>query len=85
MTKKIDEFKPGDKVPTSGIYDVIHDKLDGNDHASSHQVTAIAGRIFPPCRACKGWVRFRLHQAAEPVEAHFHFKLTEASPERDRV
>ena len=33
MTKEIDEFKPGEKVPVSGIYDVIHDKLDGHDHA----------------------------------------------------
>jgi hypothetical protein len=47
MTRKIDEFKPGDKVPTSGIYDVIHDKLDGDDHAHAHQVTAISGTVFP--------------------------------------
>ena len=51
MITKMNEFKPGDKVPTSGIYDVIHDKLDGEDHA-----------------------HFRLHEAAEPVEAHDHFK-----------
>jgi uncharacterized protein len=68
--EKIDEFKPGDTVPTSGIYDVIHDKLDGDDHANPHQVTAIAGMVFPPCRGCNGWVRFRLHQAAEHVETH---------------
>lgn len=74
MTKKLGEFKPEDKVPTSGIYDVIHDKLDGDDHALPHQVTAIAGKIFPPCRGCHESVRFRLHQAGEHVEEHEHFK-----------
>jgi len=33
MATKVEEFKPGDKVRASGIYDVIHDKLDGDDHA----------------------------------------------------
>jgi hypothetical protein len=75
MKKKTDEFKPGDKVPISGIYDVVHDKLDGDDHAHLHQVTAISGKVFPPCRGCHGEVRFRLHQAAEHVEAHDHFNF----------
>jgi hypothetical protein len=74
MEEKSDEFKPGDQVPASGIYDVIHDKLDGDDHAHPHQVIAMSGTVFPPCLGCHGWVRFRLHQAAEPVEAHHHFK-----------
>src|SRR5271165_5020958 len=55
-----DTFKPGDKVPASGIYDVIHDRLDGDDHALPHQITAIAGTLFPPCRVCRDWVGFRL-------------------------
>jgi hypothetical protein len=33
MANKSDLFKPGDTVPTTGIYDVIHDKLDGENHA----------------------------------------------------
>jgi hypothetical protein len=41
MEETSDEFKPGDQVPTSGIYDVIHDKLDGDDHAHPHRVVAI--------------------------------------------
>jgi len=73
MANNDDVFKPGEKVPTSGIYDVIHDKLDGDDHAHPHQVTAITGTVFPPCRGCKGSVRFRLHQAAEHLDAHDHF------------
>ena len=74
MSNKDDVFKPGDTVLTSGIYDVIHDKLDGDDHAHSHQVTAIAGKVFPPCRGCKGSVRFRIHQAAEHVDKNPHFE-----------
>ena len=73
MTKPLHEFKPGEKVPTSGIYDVVHDKLDGDDHADPHQVTAIADTDFPPCRGCKSSVRFRLHLAAEHLQAHNHF------------
>jgi len=67
-------FKPGDAVPASGIYDVIHDKLDGQEHAEQHQITAIAGKTFPPCRGCQAWVRFQLRSAAEHIEAHGHFK-----------
>jgi hypothetical protein len=74
MTKNFEEFKPGERVPTSGIYDVVHDKLDGDHHALPHQVTAIAGKMFPPCRGCHGSVRFRLHLAAEHVEDHHHFE-----------
>jgi hypothetical protein len=73
MTKTVQEFKPGEKVPTSGIYEVIHDKLDGDRHALPHQVTAIVGEQFPLCRGCHGSVRFRLHQAAEHFEEHHHF------------
>ena len=70
-----DEFKPGDRVPVSGIYNVTHDKLDGDEHALPHHVTAIAGMVFPPCRVCGAEVRFRLRQAAEPIESNGHCKL----------
>ena len=74
MAKDIEEFKPGEKAPVSGIYDVTHDKLDGDDHAHSHQVTAIAGDVFPSCRGCKALVRFRLHLHAEHISTHGHFR-----------
>jgi hypothetical protein len=67
-------FKPGDTVPISGIYDVNHDTLDGQDHTLPHQLTAIAGEIFPPCRGCQAWVRYQLSLAAEHIEEHDHFK-----------
>ena len=68
-----DTFKPGDKVSASGIYDVIHDRIDGDAHAHPHQVVVAGGRKFPPCRGCGGGVTFRLHQAVEPIEAHHLF------------
>jgi hypothetical protein len=68
------EFKPGETVRTSGIYDVLHDRLDGDTHADRHQVTAIVGTIFPRCRGCREWVRFRLYQAAEHIATDPHFE-----------
>jgi hypothetical protein len=67
-------YKPGDTVPTSGAYEAIHDKLDGNDHAQPHPVIAVSGKRFPPCRVCMGQARFRLLLAADFVDADNHFK-----------
>lgn len=47
------EYKPGQIVPTSGIFVVVHD-----GHRSPHDVLAICGEEFPPCRVCKDEVRF---------------------------
>ena len=74
MGTKSHEFKAGDPVPTSGVYEAIHDKLDGDEHAHPHPVIAISGAKFPTCRACRGHVRFRLAHAAEPVDDHHHFQ-----------
>ncbi len=65
-----DTFKPGDKVPNSGIYDVVHDTV----HHDRHQVTCVYGEPFPPCRHCGNSVRFRLAIAAIHIKAHEHFK-----------
>ena len=74
MASKKEVFNPGDTVPVSGIYDVIHDTLDGQEHTHSHQITAIRGKIFPPCRGCQNWVRYELHLAAESADDHELFK-----------
>ncbi len=66
--------KPGDSVAISGIYEAIHDKLDGGDHSQPHPVIALSGKQFPACRVCVDQVRFRLLQAADLVDAHNHFK-----------
>jgi len=67
------EFRPGEKVSTSGVYDVIHDRVDGQEHAKDHQLTLLAGSVFPSCKACQGWVKFRLHQSVEHVGSHPDF------------
>jgi hypothetical protein len=67
------EFKAGEKIPASGVYDVVHDRIDGQYHTADHQLTLIAGARFPNCKACQGWVKFRLHQAAGHIGAHPDF------------
>jgi hypothetical protein len=46
-------YKPGETVPNSGIYSVLH-----LDHRAPHEVLAIQGEEFPTCRVCKTEVRF---------------------------
>ncbi len=65
MKKDTKLFQPGDKVPISGIYEVIHDSLDGELHAHPHPVIAKEGEVFPKCKICHDSVRFRLAQAIE--------------------
>lgn len=64
------EYKPGDKVPRSGIYKVVHDKK----HAQEHEVTCIYEKTFPPCRDCGKGVRFELVKAAQHIDSNEHFK-----------
>jgi len=65
-----DVFTPGQKVPQSGIYDVLHDPV----HQNKHQVTCVHGEPFPPCRTCKHGVKFRLAIAAIHVKNDNNFK-----------
>lgn len=46
-------FKPGEAVPTSGVYTAVH-----QNHREPHEVVAIQGEEFPGCRQCKREVRF---------------------------
>jgi hypothetical protein len=64
-----DQFKPGEEVPHSGIYRVIHDPA----HAQEHDVTCVFGKRFPPCRGCDH-PRFILVRAVRPIDTHEHFK-----------
>lgn len=63
-------FKPGDKVPQSGIYKVIHDYK----HKEEHEVTAVLGEHFPPCNQCGDHPRFVLQRAAHHIKNHGNFK-----------
>jgi hypothetical protein len=66
-------FKPRDTVPVSGIYDVMHDRIDGQEHAEQHQIMAQAGETFASCKVCQIWVRYRLHSTAEHIVARDYF------------
>lgn len=52
---KVRNFKPGDTVPTSGIYRVEHDA-----HRLMHEATLVEYSVFPQCRHCGTAVRFQL-------------------------
>jgi len=60
------QYKPGQIVPESGIYTVEHDR----NHAQRHEVTAIKGEPFPPCRNCGRGVTYVLARAAHHVKVH---------------
>jgi hypothetical protein len=65
-------YGPSDKVPKSGIYDVIHFRPHTvTDH---HQVTCVKGNKFPPCRDCKGKVKYRLFREAYHLSEHPHLE-----------
>lgn len=66
-----DEFKPGQKVPQSGIYRVEHDTVHPT---SNHEVTCVNGEPFPPCNHCGHDVRFVLVRAAHHLATHKFFK-----------
>jgi len=68
------EFKPGEKAKATGVYNVFHDQIDGEHHAQPHQVIVMAGTVFPRCKGCLEWVRFRLAQQAEYIDKDPHFE-----------
>jgi len=56
-------FRPGDRVPVTGIYTASH-----NQHRTSHEVFALEGERFPPCRQCGPDASFTLLKAASQVD-----------------
>jgi hypothetical protein len=64
-----DVFKPGDKVPNSGIYEVTHDR-----HHPKHEVTCVAHKHFPPCNHCGSHPRFKLVRKAVHITVDENFK-----------
>lgn len=70
MAKIGDVFEPGEVVPHSGIYPVIHDP----NHSQEDEVTCVYGKRFPPCNHCGHHVRFVLERAAHHIETHDYFK-----------
>lgn len=62
-------FRPGEIVPESGIYRVMHDPA----HMQTHEVTCVKGKPFPPCRDCRQ-PRFQLVKAAIHIADHPSFQ-----------
>jgi hypothetical protein len=54
------KYRPGDLVPESGIYRVIHDS-----HRLMHEATLLQDQRFPICKKCKHEVRFELRRAVK--------------------
>ncbi len=66
--KFVEFHQPGDTVPHSGIYRVIH-----NHHHPQHEVTCLSGEPFPACHECGRNVRFSLVVPARSIRKHVHF------------
>jgi len=48
-------YRPGQVVPTAGIYKVLH-----RGHRDPHEASLRADETFPSCRKCGDQVRFQL-------------------------
>jgi len=67
-------FKPGDKVPVTGIYTTSH-----YQHRLPHEVFAVEGEEFPACRRCGSRAAFSLFQSVSHVDTDQDFlKSTQA-------
>jgi hypothetical protein len=65
-----EQYKPGQKVPWSGIYKVVHDR----NHVQEHEVTCVKDEVFPPCNGCGPHPRFTLVRAAHHIFNHENFR-----------
>jgi hypothetical protein len=54
------QFKAGDRVPETGIYEVVH----AEGHRPPHEVVLHGEDAFPDCEHCGGSVRFRVLRTA---------------------
>ena len=54
------KHKPGELVPKSGIYRVMHES-----HRLMHEATLLEGDRFPICKQCDRNVRFELRRAVK--------------------
>lgn len=61
--------KPGETVPRSGIYRVIHYK----SHVENDEATCLFGAKFPHCIYCGDRARFILVHAATLIDFHKQF------------
>lgn len=64
--RDIRAYKPGQLVPISGLYTVVHQA-----HRAEHEVLGIRGDEFPACRVCKDEVRFYVAQVIPYITHDF--------------
>lgn len=62
-------YRPGDSVPQSGVYRVVH-----QDHRDDHEATLLDGGTFPRCTNCGDGVRFQLQRAAGRIQQDSDFE-----------
>lgn len=62
-------FQPGEVVPESGVYTVLHD-----GHRERHPATIFHGGHFPQCARCGKAVRFVLSRPAALISEDVDFK-----------
>ncbi|HEV2964625.1 MAG TPA: hypothetical protein VG649_22545 [Candidatus Angelobacter sp.] len=64
------KFSTDEVVPESGIYRVTH-----KGHRLPHEVTLLAGQIFPRCSKCKDRVQFEVVRHASHIQAQPGFNV----------
>lgn len=69
-------YRVGDLVPFSGIYHVAH-----GDHRLPHEITLLAGHIFPHCSQCGDAVTFELLAVAPAASNDRNFRHFDQTPQ----
>src|SRR5689334_10432318 len=82
LTSPEKEYKPGEIVKDSGIYRITHD-TDIGPH-EPHEVTAVEGEQFPPCRHCRH-PRYVLDRAAIHMHKHPNLKAQQGHPAAKKI
>lgn len=67
-------FQPGETVPESGVYIVMHEH-----HRERHSATIFKGDRFPQCTRCGRNVRFMLARPAALISEDADFHLPPAA------
>ena len=75
-SKAEQHFQPGETVPKSGVYTVLH-----YQHRLQHPATIFKGDRFPQCTRCGTAVRFVLARSAALISEDIDFKASSAKAE----
>ncbi|HEY6971296.1 MAG TPA: hypothetical protein VJA94_18950 [Candidatus Angelobacter sp.] len=68
-------FQPGEVVPESGVYTVMH-----AEHRQRHWATIFKGDRFPQCARCGKGVRFMLARPAILISEDLDFTQSSTAP-----